>query len=355
MYSGIASSITDNMGKGGSNIDSINGISFDSIWSSTASDYMMESLDLSIEGFNNLMNNLGLFNEALVLTDEYKRIVEEIERLQSILVNIVGDDKEAHAARASLEAKIAALMSQKKEVRAKIEGILSSIGVVNAENVSMSYNFSGDFNELVGKMNQFNSLPMSGDLFEALTIRNENGIVVRDGEKYFNDTIHRVRAMHTGSDKTFYTTLALVDLCVEAGVRPVYKHAGTGTGGVKTNDRSLRVPVPSSSVSSGNDCNAIASFLVFNDDSTTKWLSTVEFREPTDLLVDEYSVSPGQVVTKPGHVAVLMGYNSETDQYMMYEAKGHEVGHKITLMNGAAFRSTYNVSKIDSTYVPDWL
>ena len=225
----------------------------------------------------------------------------------------------------------------------------------------MSYNFSGDFNELVGKMNQFNNLEVSNDLFGALTVVDANGNIIRDGEEYFNKTIDKVRAMHTGSDKTFYTTLALVDLCLEAGVRPSYRHAGTGTGGIKTYDRSLRVPVPSSTVSSGTDCNAIASFLVFNDDSVGTWLSTKEFADIYDLVVDDYSGLPGYVCTKPGHVAVLMGYDAENDQYMIYEAKGYDeetgvdYGHKMSLMSGTAFRDVFTIRNIDSSYIPDWM
>lgn len=361
MCSNVGTSISSSSNVISSNGTNIKGINFSSNWSGSAYEQFNQSLNDSLSSLESLTSQLSIFNQALSKLDEYKAICGEIARLESELACISGDDEEAESVRASIEGKIASLVVKKNALRAEIESILSSITGVMVQSNMISYTNAGDFSDLVIRMEQFNKLSISNDLFGALTIKDANGNIIRDGETYFNESIDRIRSMYTGSDKTYFTTLKLVDLCLEAGVRPSYRHAGTGTGGVVTQDPRLRVSVPSSAVSSGTDCNAIASFLVFNDDSTGTWLSTTEFANTSNLVVDDYSGLPGFVCTKQGHVAVLMGYDTENDQYMIYEAKGYDeetgvdYGHQLTLMNGPAFRGVFTIRDIDSSFIPDWM
>jgi len=351
----------------------IEGINFSSTWSGSAFAALNDSLMASLKLLKKEQANIASFETAENLIEELKKIIEQIEKkkqelssLQASLNNSELTSAEIGAIQSEirrLSAEIVTLEDERKALREEIIGIISAFEAITSTTPSITpLTMTGDYlswNELVQKANEYNKLPVTHNLFDALTIKDENGNVVRDGEKYFNSVISSVRRQHTGSDKTYFTTLALVDLCLEAGVRLEYDHAGTGTGGVKTYDRNLRVPVPSKTVSTGTDCNAIASWLIFGDDSPyATWLSVGEFGSSVPRM-DRQQAIPGDafaINTKTtGHVGIIMGYNPSTDEYLIYQGSGQAADHNMMVVSGDTFDSKgYTVRRVDSSWCPPW-
>lgn len=354
MYNGISSGLETSTNDVNQTKTEISNLGLEEIWQGSASEALNDSLNQNVNALGTAEASLKIYNKALKRVDECIAIDKEIDSLEAQIAAINETSASAESRIAAIRAQISALIEKKNQIKDQIKAMLASISEIYGASLTIEFS---DWEDLTRKVDLYKKLPVTnsrkgvGSLFEELTIVDENGNVIRDGEEYFNNTIKRVRELYSGSEQNYYTSLAIIDLCLEAGVRPEYKHKGTGA--VKSDVTQSgwdRVPVASSVVSSGIDCNAFVSYILFGDDSETSWLSTKQFNS-AGTGVNLEDAQSGDIFTGNGHVGMIMDYNQETGEYVIYHASGSVRDSVLEVVSANYFKTKgYDIRRVDDEY-----
>lgn len=322
MYGGIATKISSELKFVDNVVKNVRNIDFKSVWDSKSSIMLNESLVNCLDGISVLIEQFNTYNSALILMDEYIRLVEEIERLQSLLVNIVGEDEEAQAARASLEAQIASLMVQKNTVRAQLEELVSSLGGVSIDYNNILYSSSNNFtyicnlDELENAMNNLNGF---GNL--AVGLDGREGM---SGQEYVDSRLNSVLSKFSGREAAVNYALMCGMLSVEAGAKIQYVNAGQNIGSIPYNNSSQLVD--------GMDCCSGVSLFVNSgtpNQNGFQWGGVQTFRsiaEKNDLYVNLSDALPGDVLVDNtdefDHVVMIIENDPENQIVRIAEFSG---------------------------------
>lgn len=184
---------------------------------------------------------------------------------------------------------------------------------------------TGSYSDTAAVVDEFGELNsiLGRSLYDKLTIVDENNNVVRDGKEYVENRVKEIRQNYSGREKTYYTSLLFAELCIEAGGKLPYVHQGTAS--TDRFDESTRLAVPTATVARGVDCNAWASYLIFGDDSETKWLTVGQFADAGDV-VPFSDAQVGDVFANGKHVGVVLANNSENGTLLVTDARGEGYG-----------------------------
>ena len=347
-YGGYASSVISKKNDLSFVVINVNNLGFDNVWKSNASQKLLTSLKDVLDKINKENSNLNTFANAIRRIDECIEIDNKITKLEQSLLSLDADDDDYEESVMLINSQIATLKEDKEKIKNEIKASLSGFGAVDSS-TSMLYSPTRaiSWNELSEKVGQFSSLP-SGNIIERLTIRDANGNVIRDGKEYIDNTINSIKRRYTGTERNYLVSLAMIDLSLEAGVRVPYEHNGTrSTGkGIDT-----RIAVPTSAFSRGIDCNAFASYVIFDENSTEKWLSVKQFASAGEKVSYE-NAQPGDIFANGGHVGMIVDYNAETGEYIILHASGQEVDMRLQKVNENYFKGNgHSIRRVDSTYV----
>ena len=348
-YGGSASSVISKKNDINNVVTSVNNLDFDSVWKSQASQKLLSSLDNLMNKINTEMSNLQAYADALRKIDECIEIDGRIADLSARLSAIDTDTVEGADDAASIRAEISRLKSKKEQIKNQIKGIISGFGSVGAE-FAMSFTgiSAASWNELVVMAEEFKKLD-TGNLFKALTLYDDNGNVIRDGEEYVNDRINAIKARYTGVERNFYVSKAIIELSLEAGVRVPYAHNGTtSTGkGIDT-----RIAVPTSTLGKGIDCNAFASYVIFDENSTEKWLEVGKY-DDAGVAVNSYEeMQAGDIFANGGHVGLIVANNPETGEALVLHATSKNDVMEFEKVNYSYFDAKgHSIRRVDSNYV----
>ena len=350
-YGGYASSVVSK--KNDLNFVMINvyNLDFDGIWKSQASEKLLTSLENVLNKMRTETSNLQSFADAIRRIDECIEIDGKIAELSARLAAIDTSTKEGAAEAAAIQAEINQLRQRKEQIKNEIKGAISGFGAVGAE-FTMSFTgiSAASWNELVDMAERFSKLP-AGDLLAALTLKDENGNVIRDGGEYVDGIIKSIKDKYTGVERNYYVSRAIIELSLEAGVRIPYEHNGTASTG-KTID--TRIPVPTSAFSRGVDCNALASYVIFGEDSTEKWLEVGQYKTAGQAVSSYEQMQAGDIFANGKHVGMIVANNPETGEALILHASGHDPDMKFEKVNYNYFAAKgHEIRRVDSNYVSD--
>lgn len=347
--SGVASSLGTNVEKVLDSSRVIDGISFSSIWNSAAGEVLINNLDSSLISLNDLVSDMNTFMEALSLTNEYIKIVEEIERLQSLLVNIVGDSDKANAARKDLEAQIAVLMEKKKALRMEIEGLLATIdSSITSKDTNINLSSSSDeFQYLIdprelGKL--LSGIHIAGDLSKNLP----------GGQEYVDEVLNKVLSDYSGREASVNYCLAAGLLSVEAGVLIPYENGGQNRVSIPYNNSKQLV--------NGMDCCSGVSLFVnagTPNQQGFQWGHVGTFNKiarENDLYINIGDSLPGDVLVDHsddfGHVSMILVNDTDNGMITIGQFGGNKDCFNIYTAPYSSF-GEYNTVNMESYYNGD--
>ena len=191
-YGGYASSVISKKNDLNFVMINVHNLDFDGIWKSQASEKLLTSLENVLNKMKTETSNLQTFADAIRRIDECIEIDGKIAELSARLAAIDTSTKEGAAEAAAIQAEINQLRQRKEQIKNEIKGAISGFGSVGAE-FTMSFTgiSAASWNELVDMAEKFMKLD-PGNLFEALTIKDENGNVIRHGEAYVDGIISSI-------------------------------------------------------------------------------------------------------------------------------------------------------------------
>lgn len=351
-YSGSANSIISKKSELNSITSNVNNLNFDGVWKSKASQKLLTSLDDVVNKIKVQMANLNTFANAVRRIDELIEIDGKVAELSARLMSIDVDTEDGAAAAAAIQGEISQLEQKKQQIKNEIKGAISGFASISSDySISYSGVSAANWNELVEMANEFSKLP-AGDLIKALTLVDENGNVIRDGEQYVNDEISSIKQRYTGTERNYYVTMKIIELSLEAGVRTPYHHYGTSASG-KTVD--TRLAVPTDTLSKGIDCNAFASYVIFDKNSNEKWLTVDQFEYAGQGIYSYEEMQSGDIFANGQHVGMIVANNTEIGEAIILHATGTEM--RLEKVNYDYFTSKgHSIRRVDSTYMsPEYM
>lgn len=348
-YGGYANSIIGKKSELDSITSNVNNLNFDGIWKSKASQKLLVSLNDILSKIKVESGNLNTFAKAVRRIDELIEIDGKIAELSARLMSIDVDTEEGEAAAATIQGEISQLEQKKQQIKNEIKGAISGFTSVSSDySIAFSGISSASWNELVEKAGEFSKLP-TGDLFKALTIVDNNGNVIRDGEQYVNAEINAIKARYTGTERNYYVAMKIIELSLEGRVRIPYVHNGTTSTG-KTID--TRIAVPTSALRRGVDCNAFVSYVIFGEDSTEKWLEVGKYKNAGQAVSSYEQMQAGDIFANGKHVGVIVENNPETGEALILHSTRANMQMEMEKVNYNYFSSKgYSIRRVDSNYV----
>ena len=136
-YGSKAGSISSSSSTFRSCINGVSSSNFNGFWSGNAHDNLTGQLDTALSGFKEVMNQVSSFSSAVSKLGEYKKCKERVEEIDSEVSNLdsVKDSSRIQSLKAEKEDKL----SDMKELKAKIEAILSEITAYESQVTKISY------------------------------------------------------------------------------------------------------------------------------------------------------------------------------------------------------------------------
>lgn len=346
-YSGYAASIRSKSSSLATVASSINSLNLGGGWKGAAAQSLVTALESVVSKINSEKGNLESFASTIAQIDEIIAIDEKIKKLEAELGGLDPEDEEQADRIGAIQTELTQLRERRKVLVAQITGALGGFGSTSSDFSMLSIS-AADWATLCEMVTKFSALP-AGNIFKALTKYDANGNVTRDGKEYFDSVIKSVKQKYTGTERNYYVSKAIIDLSLEAGVRIPYVHAGTGATG-KTED--TRVAVPTSTFDRGIDCNAFASYVIFDENSTTKWLAVGQFKSAGEAVSSYELAQAGDVFANGKHVGMIVANNPETGEAIILHASGTEVDMRLQKVNYNYFiNNGHQIRRVDSTYV----
>ena len=345
-----------------SSVTNINKLGFDAIWAGSSYEAQSVQLTDTMTKLNRCITDLNQFDIILQKRDKYVEICSQIKTLSGQMASCASSHtKETEETGcgncSSLASHIQQLEIERLKLREEIIGLLSQFSGIDAE-IAPPADLSGiadgilTFEEQQALTEIYMAMP-SGNLAKNLEGKtDENGVVIEDGYAYIQQRIDEIKATYTGSERNYYVAMEVIEISILAGVRSPYEHHGTmGTPGVAVQTEATRAAVDTQWLSKGIDCNAYASMVIFDEDSTQKWLEVGQFTGAgTGVSFDE--AKPGDVFCNGGHVGIVMANNPETGELIINHASGHGPDMKYEVVTYRKLQNDgYEIRRVDRTYI----
>ena len=309
----------------------INRMAFDSIWTGSSSEALIGTLRSIMQKVSIEKNKLNRYFGAVNLLEVYKQNKEKIRSLKAALF-LTPDTKENAGRRAELAAQIEELTAKNEEIRAEIESVMNSITPIGSEvdqiAYSVSFNYAANINKLLDLYQGRLTLKERNSVQRILQQLNDkdslahyydqvdsNGNVIPgSGLKYIENVISSIQSTYTGREAVVNTTLALLQLAADKGVKLSYDH----------NPNLYTTPyISTEEIVSGIRCNGWASWCV--DKGTPggfQWRYGNAFKYVGERIPKENwtLVQPGDVFSNEEHVGVIISNDPINHKFIVAHA-----------------------------------
>ena len=336
-YSAIASTLRTKCSDLEALVSDADSISFDTVWSGSAHDSMVTSLDDLISRTNAEIANIRTFADALDSLQKYKEHREKINQLKLQYYNMPNTE-ENKTARANLSSLINTLTVSNTQARNTIISTISKFGAVSSQIEVVTYDasvedygqFIVDIDSLVATYanNYYDDNPADpltilngGSLYDYYNSYDENGNVIEgSGKAYVEGIILDIRNKYSGRDAAVNSALAILQLAADKGIKLDYEHKGTA---------GVRPYVRTSDVASGVDCNPFVSWCVDKGVETGfQWRPVGSFQKVgTEIKKEDWSTAkPGDLLSSEGHIIMIVDNNPEEEKFTIVHASGTNRG-----------------------------
>lgn len=312
-YNIIASKIRSETSLLENSIGSINGLSFDSVWSGEAHNTLISNLNSCVNSISSQKNLINKYADILDELQKYKDNKEKISSLNTSLSNLSNDEAN-NSRRNEIRSSISSLDKTNNAIRATINSFISSLTSYSTSFSKIDYDVS---NEL-GYMEYIVDL---GELYSLFA--NKKLDKISDSKNLYNyysqEEAHRIidsiNAQYSGREAAVNCALGIINMAASVGKKLDYELL-RGSNSLLSLDQ----------VVSGADCVSFASWAISQgSDKVTKTFSTKEFvnlgnkinyeqAQQGDVFTLKYS-SPG------GHVMLVVENHPETQSALVAEAK----------------------------------
>ena len=346
-------------------VTNINKLGFDSIWSGSAYQAQSAQLTDTMTQLNQCIKDLNQFDIILQKRDKYVQICSDIKTLSgkraSCASSHTKETKETGCGNCtSLTSRINALEKERKLLREEIIGLLGQFVGIDAE-IEPPADLSGiadgilTFEEQQALTEIYMAMPAGNIANNLVGKTDENGVVIEDGYAYIQQRIDEIKSQYTGSERNYYVAMEVIEISILAGVRSPYEHNGTGFIPGTTPSEATRAVVSTKWLSDGIDCNAYASLVIFDENSTQGWLEVGQFTT-AGIAVNYEDAKPGDVFCNGGHVGIVMANDPETKQLIINHASGQQPDMKYEVVSYQTLQNGGNkIRRLDSTYVSERL
>lgn len=346
-------------------VNDVKGISFDTVWSGNAHDFMITSLNDLIIRTQVEITNIRIYADALDYLQRYKNYQEKLTQYKS-QYDSTPDTKEYKNKRINLMSLINTLNGASSESIKIISNKLSSFVPIDSEIEVVTYDPSvedygqfivdsdsivdssdngdkdvtdkpsdstlkdyGDFivdvDDLLAAYSYKSEEPLrilnGGSLYDYYNSYDENGKVIEgSGKAYVEGLILDIRNKYSGRDAAVNSALAMLQLAADKGIKIDYEHKGTA---------GIRPYVRTTDVASGVDCNPFVSWCVDKGvDTGFQWRPVQSFRKVgTEIKKENWSTAkPGDLLSSEGHIIIIIENDPEREVFTVAHAAGTNVG-----------------------------
>lgn len=340
-YSSIASSIRSKVSSLDSALSTAKGISFSGVWSGDA--YNIQSTNLK-DVFTSYASQKELalkLADALDKLQQYKDNKEKIESLQSQLSKLSNTEKNASTI-SNLRSQISQLQTTNNTLRTDIGAIVSGFSSVSTKYEVVNHEVSKDYNEYVVDLADMLSLFNSGSL-RKIPDSGKSSLYDYYSQEQVDAKIQEIKSQYTGRDAAVNCALGIINMAADVGLKLDYDWGGGHTAVTDVDH-----------VANGTDCSAFASWAInqganstFNTQTTAGLINvgkqvSYEDAQKGDILV--YN-SGGN-----GHVVMIVDNDPETQQFLVVEASGSNVGVIMQTRSYASLSGTYQARDLSSIY-----
>ena len=374
-------------------VNDVKGISFDTVWSGNAHDFMITSLNDLIMRTQVEITNIRIYADALDYLQRYKNYQEKLIQYKS-QYDSTPDTKEYKNKRINLMSLINTLNGASSESIKVISNKLSSFAAIDSEIEVVTYDPSGedygqfivdsdsivdsdtivdssdngdkdvtdkpsnstlkdygdfivDVDDLLAAYSYKSEEPLrilnGGSLYDYYNSYDENGKVIEgSGKAYVEGLILDIRNKYSGRDAAVNSALAMLQLAADKGIKIDYEHKGT---------LGISPYVRTTDVASGVDCNPFVSWCVDKGvDTGFQWRPVQSFRNVgTEIERENWSsAKPGDLLSSEGHIIIIVENDPEKEVFTVAHASGTSVG---IVLEEKSYSNMGNYSLRDMTEV----
>lgn len=341
-------------GKMNTSVTKINNMNFDNHWKGTAYETQSEQLTNTMNDLNKCINDVNDFNKILEKRTEYEEVCARIMALYKAIAGCSADhdDPDSHCNCGAYYNEIAALEKKREAIRNEIIGLLGKFAGIDPEilppaDLSKAAQGILTFEEQLELIEQYSRMP-AGNIAKNLEGKvDENGVLIEDGAAYIQERIDSIKSQYTGTERNYYVAMEVIEISLLAGVRSPYEHNGTTGDTIYTHN-----PVSTEWLSKGIDCNAYVSMVIYDDESTEKWLRVEQYKY-AGTSVDTYEeAQPGDIFANGGHVGIIMANDPVSKQLIINHASGQDPDMKYEVISYDTLEQRGNViRRVDRNYV----
>ena len=299
-----------------------------------------------IKSYEDTLNDYKKYLEIIELYEELLEVENKITKTEGSINYQQSKNPKTEEEEKQIDGLIREknqLVIEKQLLREKILKLLSELGIEIPPEMEIVTTRTWD--DIVELVNAFSSLKKTGNVFVKLV---EKGIYASEEEaiEAFKNKFSNLRNQYDGKEKTYYSAMEIIEMCMAAGTRIPYVHAGTNASG-RTED--TRIPVPVETLKRGIDCNALASLLLYSDDSYSSWMTVSQFRAAGEE-VEKAESLPGDFFVTKGHVGLVVANNPETKEMAILHASGEIGDLKFEIVTYDGYLEGKEIRRIDSEY-----
>ena len=352
---------------------SINTMAFDSIWTGSSSEALIGTLRIIMQKVANERSKLNGYFEAINLLEVYKQNKEKIRNLKTILFFTLDTEENARK-RAEIAAQIEELTEKNEAIKAEIKNIMNTIIPIRSEINQITYNVSFNYTTNINKLldlyqgrltpkernstqkilQQLNNEDSLENYYNQ--IDSNGNIIPGSGLKYIENVISSIQSTYTGREAVVNSTLALLQLASDKGVKLNYKH----------NSNLYNTPyISTKEIISGIRCNGWASWCV--DKGTPggfQWRYGNAFKYVGQRIPKENwtLAQPGDVFSSEEHVGLIISNDPVNHKFIVAHASTWNEGimleekdyNELSLKNFCIQDMTNVYNGTEYTNLPKW-
>ncbi len=310
-YSVFAEDIKNIISKLHDEIDSIDNINFDTVWSGNAHDTQITDLKNSLSTLTTQNNKILEFTNNLELLQKYKNNCSKISSLRTKLSNSLNDIE-----RNSINDEISGLLNNNSEYKSNILSFISSISDNGTTVTLVNHEVSDNYMEYIVDLGELLNKVQSGDLSK---ISDNKSLYDYYNREELLANLDSIKSQYSGRDAVVNCALGVISMAASVNKSIDYELI-KGTNRLQTTDAMV----------SGTDCCTFASWaLSQGSDKITKTYSTKEFFDlGTPIEFSDAQVGDIFTMTRSsggGHVMVVVDNAPQEGLALVAESKSDGV------------------------------
>lgn len=337
-YSSAASSISSALKPIGQVISSINGLSFDAIWSGKAHDTLTKNLQTSIDKIKKQQSDVTTYTNALEQLQQYKDNKEKMETLRREFLSL--NDEEDAAQKAQISSSITSLDTANNELKSNIVNALKSISSVSTEFSVVNYTADESYGEYVVDLYDFLKLFQSGSLTKLSDASGGNdSLYDYYSEEEVNNRINQIKQQYSGRDAAVNCALGIMQMAAQVGKKLDYDY-----GGGHVSETTL------AHLASGVDCSSFVSWAINQGSkSTFNTMSTSGLINQGQKTSFE-KAKKGDILVSSSHAIMVVDNDPNNQQFLVVEASSDNTGVIMQTKSYASLSGAYQARDLSSIY-----